>query len=130
MDTNYTNKLNEFINQYPGKMILFEVTKCCNYSTFVFMYKDEMLSDLYNRVAHHFESDDIVSLYIISDNGERIKIPFSPLTKIKDYIITNTAVNSRNMKPVYSLPAPVVYRIYINDGHNHNCCNDNITMQI
>ena len=133
METNYNNKLNEYINYFPGKMFLFEVTKCCNYSTFVFMYKDETLSDLYKRVSYHFECKDVMSLYIINDANERITVPISALTKIKDYIISNTSGISKNMKPIYPLPLPVVYRIYINDGHCHDFCNNNnnnITMQI
>ena len=151
----FHGKLNEYIIEAPGRMYIFEITKLCGYSTFVFMYRDETLLDLYNRVSHHFGSKDIKGLYIdnhlfkslndnknknmnINDNNTNnsnnnsnnncckkpdnlIPVPVSSLTTVKEFVFNNTAKEPRNLEPVYKIPFPVVYRVYLDDGHCH-CC--------
>lgn len=137
----FHGKLNEYIIEAPGRMYIFEITKLCGYSTFIFMYKDETILDLFNRVSHHFGCRDIKGLYIDSclninysknNQSQRhnhdchhtkleqlIPIPFSGMTTIREFVFNNTAREPRNMEPVYSMPFPVVYRIYFDDGHCH-----------
>jgi hypothetical protein len=137
----FHGKLNEYIIEAPGRMYIFEITKLCGYSTFIFMYKDETILDLFNRVSHHFGCRDIKGLYIdrclninYSKNNQSqrhnhdchhtkleqlIPIPFSGMTTIREFVFNNTAREPRNMEPIYSLPFPVVYRIYFDDGHCH-----------
>ena len=117
----YHDKLNSYITEIPGKMYTFEVTKCCNYSTLVHMYKDETLIDLYNRVSHHFALGDIKKLFIkIPNNDDDVTIPLTGLKTIRSFINDNICCNPPKMVPIYSLPAPVVYRIYLDDGHYHH----------
>ena len=137
----FHKKLNEYIIEAPGRMYIVEITKLCGYSTFIFMYKDVTLLELYNRVSHHFGCRDIKGLYIDSclninnhknNQSQRhnhdchhtkleqlIPIPFSGMTTIREFVFNNTAREPRNMEPVYSMPFPVVYRIYFDDGHCH-----------
>ncbi len=149
----FHGKLNEYIIETPGRMYIFEITKLCGYSTFVFMYKDETLLDLYNRVSHHFGCKDIKGLYIdnnifknlnenidenknenIDDDKNKnsntncckqtdnlIPVPLSSLTTVKEFVFNNTAKEPRNLEPIYKIPFPVVYRVYLDDGHCH-CC--------
>ena len=152
----FHGKLNEYIIEAPGRMYIFEITKLCGYSTFVFMYKDETMLDLYNRVSHHFGCKDIKGLYIdnhlfkylnenYNDNKDDnninnsnssnnnnntncckktdnlIPVPVSSLTTVKEFVFNNTAKEPRNLEPVYKIPFPVVYRVYLDDGHCH-CC--------
>ena len=144
----FHGKLNEYIIEAPGRMYIFEITKLCGYSTFVFMYKDETMLDLYNRVSHHFGCKDIKGLYIdnhlfktLNDNKNKninininnnnincckkpenlIPVPVSSLTTVKEFVFNNTAKEPRNLEPIYKIPFPVVYRIYLDDGHCH-CC--------
>ncbi len=149
IDTNEFNKrLNEYILEVPGRMYIFEITKFCGYSTFVYMYKDETIADLYHRVSYHFSCKNIKGLYTdnhlyknIEDTQKNklgsninnnicycsnkkdnyILIPVSSLTTIKEFVFENTAKEPRNLEPIYSLPSPVVYRIYLDDGHCHIC---------
>ena len=144
---NFNKKFYEFNTELPGRMYIFEITKFCGYSTFIYMYKDETINDLYNRVSHHFSCKDIKGLYIdnnlykyiddakkneLSNNNSNacccskkkdwcIHIPLSSLTTIKEFIFYNTAKEPRNLEPIYPLPSPVVYRIYLDDGHCHVC---------
>jgi len=142
----FHGKLNEYIIETPGRMYIFEITKLCGYSTFIFMYKDEKIFDLFNRVSHHFGCNHIKGLYIDSSLNKNnnnntsddlnqnkphnhncnhkkidqlIPIPFSSMTTIREFIFNNTAKEPRNMEPIYGLPYPVVYRIYFDDGHCH-----------
>ena len=141
----FHGKLNEYIIEAPGRMYIFEITKLCGYSTFVFMYKDETMLDLYNRVSHHFGCKDIKGLYIdnhlfksLNDNNTNnsnnnsnnncckkpdnlIPVPVSSLTTVKEFVFNNTAKEPRNLEPVYKISFPVVYRVYLDDGHCH-CC--------
>jgi hypothetical protein len=115
----YNQILSNYLKETPGKMFTLEITKCCDYSTFVFVYRDERLVDLYSRVSHHF-GHDIVSLYILTPDKERICVPINSTTTIKEFIFKQTDANNRKMTPIYDLPMPVVYRIYVDDGHDHN----------
>jgi len=147
----YYTKLNQYIIESPGRLYTFEISKFCGYSTIIFMYKDETMLDLWNRVSHHFGCHDIKGLYIDSylnknssnnssnsnpnagnvcndknkccccadKSGKYIPVPMSSLKKVREFVFENTAKDPRNMEPIYPLPLPVVYRIYLDDGHCH-----------
>jgi hypothetical protein len=148
----YNKKVNEYLNEIPGRLYVFEITKLCGYSTLIFMYKDETMLDLWNRVSHHFSCHDIKGLYIDSclnkvnnsnnnsnandnandicnDNnkcscctnktGKYIPVPMSSLKKVREFVYENISGESRNLVPIYPIPLPVVYRIYLDDGHCH-----------
>jgi len=145
----FHKKLNEYIIEAPGRMYILEITKLCGYSTFIFMYKDETLLELYNRVSHHFGCKDIKGLYIdnhlqqqninvnnnvndninVNDNDNNcciktsnmLHVPISSQVTISQFVFDNTAKMPRNLEPVYGIPFPVVYRIYLDDGHCHYC---------
>jgi len=146
----FHGKLNEYIIESPGRMYIFEITKLCGYSTFIFMYKDETMLELYNRVSHHFGCKNIQGLYIDSHLNKKsnsnsnsddsnknkkekehnhncshtkidklIPVPVSSLVTVREFVFNNTAKDPRNLEPIYSIPFPVVYRIYLDDGHCH-----------
>ena len=145
----YNKKVNDFLNEIPGRLYVFEITKFCGYSTLIFMYKDETMLDLWNRVSHHFSCHNIKGLYIdsclnrVNDSsrannnannicnddtkcsccsdktGKYIPVPMSSLKKVRDFVYENISAESRNLVPIYPIPMPVVYRIYLDDGHCH-----------
>jgi hypothetical protein len=116
-----TNKYNDLITSHlkeiPNKMFTFELTKCCNYSTLVFLYKEDMVSDLFLQAAKHFGCQKLVSLYLLNEQGQKVLVPFNSHTTLKEFIFEYS--NQRILKPVYDVPLPVVYRIYLDDGHHH-----------
>ena len=135
---NYNKKLNEYNSELQDRAYIFEITKFCGYSTFLCMYKDESLTDLYTRVSHHFCCRNIKGLYINNvlhpnstsdatkkcccfDKDNYILIPITSLTTLKEFVYENAARQPRNLEPVYPFPSPVVYRIYLDDGHCHKC---------
>lgn len=121
----YGDKLDEFLLNMKNLMFTFEITKCCGYSVLVSLYKTHTVLDLYSHIIEHFgENIEIKELFFYSPEGERIKLHLSkkPLTSfIRPHIICNPA----KLVPVYPLPNPVVYRLYIDDGHCTNNCDTN-----
>jgi hypothetical protein len=116
-----TNKYNDLITSHlkeiPNKMFTFELTKCCNYSTLVFLYKEDMVSDLFLQAAKHFGCQKLVSLYLLDEQGQKVLVPFNSHTTLKEFIFEYS--NQQILKPIYDVPLPVVYRIYLDDGHHH-----------
>jgi hypothetical protein len=114
----FNNNLNDYINNYVrNNMYIIELTKCCGYQTFITIYKDESLTDLYKRVSFHFETNEIKSLFIITPRNEKIMVPISGLITFRQFLMSQ--INDSNMIPIYPLPAHIVYRIYVDDGHCH-----------
>ena len=117
MDTDlqdkYDQHLGNLIKQLPNAKYILEVTKCCNYSTFVLVNKRATLLDLYKEVSIWFECKTIKELYIVSETGEKHTIPMTDVVQLKDFIC------DQHMRPIYPVPNNVVYRIYLEDGHSH-----------
>ena len=112
---NYNDKLTDLIRQFPNNKYVFEITKCCNYSTFVLVNKRGTLVDLYKEVSNWFECRTVQQLYLKSPAGGLITIPMTDIISIKDYIRDNQPM----FTPIYPVPNWVVYRIYLDDGHSH-----------
>ena len=120
MDNKYQDRLDEHIRDMTNVMFTFEITKACGYSTFVTVYKENTLIDLYIKVIEHFTLNDLKELFFYSPTSERIRIPLSKQT-ISEFIKkhTNGLNNSVNLVPIYALPRPVIYRLYLHEG---SCC--------
>jgi hypothetical protein len=112
----YNGLLSTHLKQLSNTMFTFELTKCCNYSTLVFLYKEDRLCDLFLQVAKHFGCKTLVSLYILGLDGQKVLIPFNSHTTLREFIFEQQNI----LKPVYDIPLPVVYRIYLDDGHKHD----------
>ena len=135
MNNLYQEKINDYLYNMRNIMYTFEVTKCCGYSVFIPLYKNETLIDLYSRISSHFDNDIITELFFYSPNGERIKIPISK-TVICDFIKKYTICNPLKLEPIYPIGLPVVYRLFFDDGHcnsghcNSEYCNNDPTTRI
>ena len=118
MNNLFQEKHQEFMNNIQHNMYTFEVTKGCGYSTFVTVYKTECLMDLYANIVQHFEYLSIYELYFISPDNERITVPFSKQT-MREFVSSKITCNPVKMAPIYNAPNAIVYRLYVNDGHNN-----------
>jgi len=118
----YNTKLTTYFNSITNMKFLFEITKCCGYSEFVSVYKNNtFLSDLYKTVYLQFQMNTLNNLWIINNlSGERLLIPNDGNISLKDFILNNNTY----FIPVYQLPAKVVYKIYFDEGTCH--CDNNI----
>jgi hypothetical protein len=110
----YNRKLNEYIMESSGRMYIFEITKLCGYSTLIFIYKDETLLDLYNRVSHHFGCNDIKGLYIdnhlYKDNNTNNNTNNNSNNTNNNNIDHNTDHNNNNCfhkKVEHLIPIPI-----------------------
>jgi predicted nucleic-acid-binding Zn-ribbon protein len=115
----YGEKMNYFIQHIPSTRFIIEVSKFCGYSEFVLIYKKNTLLDVYKTISLQFECNDIKGLYLT--NSREHKIPITENINIRDFI----AKHSNIMKPVYDMPFPVVYKIFLDDGH---CCIDTVKL--
>lgn len=116
MDNHYQDKYDEYLRNVNNIMFTFEVTKCCGYSTFITVYKNQTLIELYSNIIHHFGNIQIRELYFISPQYERINIPISTQT-VLEFVRDNITCSPIKLIPIYPLPKPVIYRLYLNDGY-------------
>ena len=125
MSNLFQDKLSQFIKQIGNTQYIIELQKCCGYSEFLLVYKEQSLADLHNIVACHTmcRLENIRALFVLSSEGEKIHIPPSNNITVNTFIRENT--NNRAILPVYPLPSKVVYRIIFDDGHRHLEENEN-----
>ena len=112
----YNNKIEEYSREIPNKMYIFEVTKyICNFSTLIYIYKNEMLIDLYTKVGYHFdlETSNIQLSIKIPHHDDEVIIPNNELKTVHQFINEYTRCSPPKMSPIYDIPAQVVYRIYL-----------------
>jgi hypothetical protein len=103
---------------------VFEVTKCCGYSSWVSVYKDEPYSTLYKNIMREFNylqlSQPKVDFQLYATNmiDEKLILPTisDEDPSIKEFLITN----KQFFTPVYPLPAKIIYKIYLDDGHTQS----------
>ena len=115
MDNQYQEKLNEYTHNMFNIMFIFEVTKCCGYSTFITIYKNQSLIDLYSIIINHFGNIEIKELYFISTEQQRVNIPLSRQS-VSEFVSSYVLSNPIRLAPIYPLPKPTIYRLILNDG--------------
>jgi hypothetical protein len=117
----YDDHITSLTKQLQNQNYTFEITKCCNYSTFVLVNRSGTLLDLFKATSLHFDCPDIKSLYVVNtQTNEKLRIPLTDTVKISKYILDQPR---EFFTPVYPVPRPVVYRVYLDDGHwcmNHS----------
>ena len=119
----YEDHITSLMKQLQNQNYTFEITKCCNYSTFVLVNRSGTLMDLFKAASLHFECPDIKSLYLVNiQTKEKRRIPLTETVKISKYILDQPR---EFFIPIYPVPMQVVYRVYLDDGHW--CMNNNIT---
>ena len=107
VDKQYLEKYNSFIKYIPNNNYFFEVTKLCGYGEFFMINKRSNLLELHKNISIQFQCENLKRLFIKDENTlEEILIPNTDMT-VFDFILSNY------LKPIYELPTPVVYRIYI-----------------
>ena len=116
----WEEKKNTFWNDTHNRQYVFEITKCSGYSTLVPMFKHHGISQLYSIINDVFQINGHYSfqLYVLHhETKERMLLPRIHSKTAKDFLLSEE--NVPYFKPIYPLPAPVIYRIYLDDGHCH-----------
>ena len=120
-NNNYDTKFEELNRTLFSNMVMFELTKCCGYGSFMPVYKSSSLLELYSTVMHHLSLSRIDELYIVSNlNNEKIQIPMMEEKTVGEYVRECVGNSPSIITPIYSLPRPVVYKLYVDDGHTHS----------
>lgn len=117
--------MDEFMRRIPDNIYIFEVTKLCGYGEFVMVYKNASIYDLFNTISNKFGHVNDEQLFFMNEETrERHLIQKSVFFTVKDLILKfqNTPSLKNVIKPLYEMPAQVVYRIYYDDGHTLPSC--------
>jgi len=110
-----TKTFDEYLQEYmlslDNTFILFKINKCCQYSQLLTVYRRGTLADLHQSVNQHF-GFFVPDIYVLKEENEKIEIPNDPTILVRDFIKSH----SSSFKPVFPIPAKVVYDIYFGDG--------------
>ena len=112
-------KMKHFVGSITNSRFIIEVSKFCGYSEFVLIFKNQSLLDLYKIISLQFECNDIKGLYLT--NSTSYRVPIAENIRIRDFISKSNKI----LKPVYDMPYPVVYKLFLDDGH---CCIDTVKL--
>ena len=122
----------EHWNNVLSSQYIFEITKCCGYSTFITVFKNRNMYEIfrcfedtfqiyknnYNSTGYNSTGYEY-NLYVVHrETNEHMFLPRTLDMPIKVYIQENIPY----FTPIYPVPATVIYRIYIDDGHH--CTNN------
>ena len=117
--TQYENKLNEYVCGLSNENYIFEITKLCGYGCFLPVNKNVSLVDLHNTVSLYFQRDIIELFFLNCVTNEKIKVPITSQSRIRDFLCLHNSGASPTIKPIYPVPCQIVYKLYLDDGHTH-----------
>ena len=118
----YNRKLQQYLDGVTNDRIIVELTKCCGYSQFQTYSNKCTLAEFYQNVAYEWSTATKLDLVVLDGSGQRLDIPkYINSTTLREFIANNRPF----FIPIYPVPAKVVYRIYLDDGHTHtdDCSN-------
>lgn len=107
----FTAKMDTFIRSIPSHYFMLEITKTCGHSELIIVPKNSTLLGVYQQISLLFAAT-ILQLYITIDNGQ-IQLPLTENILLKDFFIHH------RLSPIYNVSCPVVYRVILDDGHQH-----------
>ena len=116
----YYHRLHVFQTFNTNNKVFIEVEKCCGYGEFVCVFKKDTLVEVSNMISKTFDYQ-VKRLYIKDQNGNVLDFPLTSEETLRDFIGRNALF----FRPVYPIPAIVVYKIYYEDDLKHDCCNNN-----
>ena len=123
---NYQTKFDIMLKRIPDTMYIFEVTKLCGHCDFGIVYKNASLMDFHKSMSSCFGTTIINNMFFMNPETKvRYEIPKSDFFTVRDLItkFQNDSELKKSIKPLYDLPANIVYKIYYDDGHAHDHAN-------
>jgi len=117
----YDKLLEDYTRYSKDRMYIFELTKCCGYMELLYAYRIDTCLGLYKLVSLQMATNDIKRLFIIRPDGTEVNIPLSNNLLLNIFI--NEEITQHGLRSIYGLDAPVVYKLYYDDGHcsKHIC---------
>jgi hypothetical protein len=129
----YQQNMKRYINSIiPNTSYIIQVSKCCGYCELLFIFKNSTLIDLYKYVSQQFSCNNIKRLFIKNEKTKTTRtIPITEEITMRQFVVKVNMGGDEikgMLSPIYPFPNPVVYRIYLDDGHcdcdskeNHIC---------
>lgn len=116
----YDGCLKEYNKQLgSNNKYLLLIKKCCGYGFLLSFYKQATLQELYKCIGYELKPSKPVHLYL-THQLMHLKQEIPPLNiSLETYL--RDPIRDGDIKPIYKLPAPVVYEIYLDDGHHSDC---------
>lgn len=111
----YHEKLQEYIQFAENHMYIFDVIQDNRSSHLIFMYKEENIVDLYNKILFRFGCRDIKALYYYAETGERVRINYRPTLSLIDLIQRVAPASNRALEIISTQPTPPVYRLFFEE---------------
>ena len=112
----YKVKTDDFLRLTKSYQFIFEVTKCCGYTEWVTVFKAAPVSQLRKNLIFQWQGNAPGGLYAMNETGDRLEIPAD---EDKMNWFSFHWDNWKFFKPIYPLPAVVVYRLYYDEGICH-----------
>ena len=88
------------------------MTKCCEHFVWIVILRNFSCSDLYKYLQTYLETEKKIKRFVKDVYGNKLEIVSSDCT-IRSLLLENPPF----FRPVYNLPHPVIYRLYVDDGH-------------
>lgn len=86
---------------------------------FISFFKNATLKELYRFVGYELKPTKPIHLYL-THQLMQLKQEIPPLDISLELYLKEPIMNGQ-IKPIYKIPAPVVYEIYLDDGHHSDC---------
>jgi hypothetical protein len=110
---NFEVNKNQYFDTLHQNHYIFELTKTCGYSEWVVVHKKSTCAELFTYVGRILQNDKF-EIFVKDMFGNKFVLKGSNYV-LYDMLITNHSF----FRPVYPLPQPVVYKLFLDDGHQH-----------
>lgn len=114
MESLFNERMNDYIKSMNRNKYIFEVSKPCGWGYFHTIFKEMTFSDMYREIELETGAH-ITNLYVMVDGRMKISISRDTVA-LQDFI----GENPLWFQPIYSLPFPVVYRIFMDDDEGEH----------
>lgn len=105
---------NNYIDTLHQSHYIFQLTKTCGYSEWVVIHKKATCAELFQYIRRLLQTAKI-ELFAKDKFGNKFVVQES------DYVLYNMLITNYSFFiPIYPIPSPVVYTLYIDDGHEHS----------
>lgn len=111
----YHRKIEEYIHFAEKSMYIFQILYTDRRSSFIFMYKQETIFDLYNKISFHFGCNDIKNIFYYTQSGQRMRLNYRPTLQLVDLINRVAPENDATLEVVSAPPNPSVYRLFLEE---------------
>ena len=115
----YEGCLKEYNKRLGSNQYIFLIKKCCGYGFLLPFYKQATLKELYRFIGYELKPSKPIHLYL-THQQMHLKQEIPPLDVSLELYLKEPIMDGQ-IKPIYRLPAPVVYEIYLDDGHHSDC---------